>query len=69
MITLDELKEQIENIEGVKLSIKPHNISDVNKRIYRNYPHTIPINGDKTVDDLLYERVYPILNNTLRRYK
>lgn len=60
MNNLKELIKQIEKVEGVKLSISvPFN---ENKKLFDDYPYTTPISGNKTVDDLLNERVYPILN-------
>jgi hypothetical protein len=64
MKNIVELIEQIKKVEGVKIGVsimqfgKPF---DTTKRIYNDYPYTIPMDGNKTVDDLLNERVYPAI--------
>ncbi len=63
MKTLKELIKQIEKVEGIKLSVPNHSSEfDVNKKIFNDYPYTIPISGDKTIEELLTERVYPSLH-------
>jgi hypothetical protein len=60
---LKELIKQIEKVEGVKLSISVPNYFKEDDKIFNDYPYTTPISGNKTVDDLLNERVYPILHS------
>jgi len=67
MKNLKELIKQIEKVEGVKLSISVP--FDENKKMFDDYPYTTPISGNKTVDDLLYERVYPILNKVKNKVR
>ena len=62
MNNLKELIKQIEKVEGIKLSITTPNYLKADEKIFEDYPYTVPIGGDKTVDDLLNERVYPILH-------
>ncbi len=61
MKNLKELIQQIEEVEGVKLSISVPPQLKTTEKIFNDYPYTTPISGNKTVDDLMSERVYPVL--------
>ena len=63
MKNLKELIQQIEEVDGVKLSISVPPQLNSDEEIFNDYPYTTPMSGNKTVDDLLNERVYPILYN------
>ena len=61
-ITLKEFIDEVWEIEHVKISI---DFKDNLTHLVDHYPYTEPMDGECTVDELLNQRIRPILNEAL----
>lgn len=61
-VTIEEFKQQVWEIEGVKIHIEQQNNYNYTVLV-KSYPYKTALNGDFTIDDLMTTRVIPCLDD------
>lgn len=58
MATLSELLKQIWEVEGVQLQVTSFS-QEMMEKHFEDYPYSLPMDGNFTVDDLIEQRIKP----------